>query len=185
MGTRNRELKRSDGRVFLWFRKIFWAFLILCAVARPGSSAITEYDAKAAYLYNFGRFVTWPASVFSKPESPFRIAVVGEDPFGGALDGIAGKMLETHPVEVKNLTTATVAELKGFQMVFFAPGFSATELSKALAASPVLTVSEGSVGIIRFVKLGLKIGFSINQAAAKKAGLNISAKLMQLAVPQK
>ena len=50
---------------------------------------------KAAYLYNFGRFVGWPPDVPSSQASDFAICVLGHDPFGAALDAtIAGEKID-------------------------------------------------------------------------------------------
>jgi uncharacterized protein DUF4154 len=68
------------------------AVAIRCAVIGVGhpvalgqNSKPTEYEVKATYLYKFGRFVEWPTKVEG---DSFSICVLGQDPFGPALNAI-------------------------------------------------------------------------------------------------
>jgi hypothetical protein len=84
--------------------------LLQCIVAAAvwllfaGSSAVgqqkpSEYQVEAAYLYNFGRFVEWPAKGATARTSAFNICVLGEDPFGQALDAtLAGETIGNQKV---------------------------------------------------------------------------------------
>src|SRR5512147_6415 len=72
------------------------SFLILMAAvalaSAPAATQMDEYSIKAAYLYNFSKYVDWPNTRASSPSARFSICVVGEDPFGGRLDQtVAGK----------------------------------------------------------------------------------------------
>ena len=63
----------------------------------------TEYEIKAAYLYNFGKFVEWPAKV-AAPSDSFSICVLGQDPFGASLDTtIADESIKGKSVLVKRI----------------------------------------------------------------------------------
>ncbi|HET6899288.1 MAG TPA: YfiR family protein, partial [Vicinamibacteria bacterium] len=75
----------------LSWRAVAAALLLPAAFARaqtepPPASSPTEYEVKAAFLYNFARFVEWPPDTFHDGETPFVIAVLGHDPFGSVLD---------------------------------------------------------------------------------------------------
>jgi hypothetical protein len=63
-------------------------------VAKPG-----EYQVKAAYLSNFGKFVDWPARPGAPKDEVFNICVIGDDPFGGALDAaLEGETIDHAPL---------------------------------------------------------------------------------------
>src|SRR6185436_19461055 len=78
----------------------------LWSLAAGAGAAVpaTEYEVKAAFLYNFARFVEWPADALGPPQAPFVVAVLGTDPFGDVLDRtMAGKTVAGHPVQVRRL----------------------------------------------------------------------------------
>jgi hypothetical protein len=52
------------------------------------ASESSEYLIKAGFIYNFAKFVEWPANSFSQADSPIVIGVLGTDPFGKVLDRI-------------------------------------------------------------------------------------------------
>src|SRR5256885_5377918 len=64
----------------------------------------TEYQLKAAYLFNFAKFVDWPEAAFSSPGAPLVIGVLGENPFGDLLEStVQGKALNHHPLTVREI----------------------------------------------------------------------------------
>ncbi len=147
-----------------------------------------EYSVKAAFVYNFAQFVEWPATAFESPQSPIVIGVVGEDPFGGALEQVvAGKTAAGgRPFSVKHLTADD--DLKACQILFISTtdGDSIASILKKVAGLSVLTIGESerfpwSGGVIRFFLEDNKVRFEINQQAADTAKLKISSKLMKLA----
>jgi hypothetical protein len=147
----------------------------------------TEYQIKAAFLYNFAKFVKWPAPTFARPESPIVIGVLGENVFGGDLEQtIHGKTFNDHPFQVKEFRSVT--EATNCQILFI----SASEQERlpkilsGLRGTSVLTVSEmdhfiEAGGMINFVIEEKRVHFQINNEAAEKAGLTISSKLLSLA----
>src|ERR1700722_2656009 len=58
----------------------------VCPSAWPQSKAPSEYQLKAAFLFNFAKFVDWPPGTFATAASPFTICILGRDPFGRDLD---------------------------------------------------------------------------------------------------
>ena len=143
----------------------------------------TEAQLKAAFLFNFAKYVTWPHS----PETHFDICVLGRDPFGSALDSIvAGETLAGKPAEVRRIHATH--EASGCQIVFI----SSTDESRVqstldeLGATAALTVSDmpGFVdhgGMIQFVTEGDRVRFIVNLAAAQKVGLVLSSELLKVA----
>jgi len=145
----------------------------------------TEYRVKAAFLYNFTRFITWPERA-SRDEVKFNLCVLGGDPFGELLDALAGKSVHESSLEIKRLDSLDQAQ--ACQVIFVSQtGASHLEYTmSALKDLPVLTVSdiEGFTdqgGIIQFKLVDNKVRFIINTDAANHADLTISSKLLSLA----
>lgn len=163
------------------------ALVILCCSPLFGWQQPTEYQVKAAYLYNFSKFIKWPANAPSANSDSFTICVLGSDPFGAVLDGtVAGEAIDNKRVAVRRVATAK--EAAGCRIVFI----SATEdarlkpLLLALDKSGALTVSDmpgftDRGGMIQFVLDGHRVRFEINLAAASSAGLSLSSELLRVA----
>ena len=150
-----------------------------------------EYAVKAAFLHKFGSFVEWPATAFASPTSPFQLCVVGEDPFGAALDkAVSGQQIARRPVEVRRLKT--VKPDSGCHIVYLAASETQrlAQIIEALRGSSVLTVSDGrspgaATGIINFVIKDDRVRFDIDDEAAAQNRLAISSKLLSVALSVK
>ena len=70
----------------------------------------SEYLIKAAILYNFAKFAKWPPEVFSRPDAALRVCVLGEDPFGAALESIEGKRIRHRSLVTTRIGQAEQAE---------------------------------------------------------------------------
>jgi hypothetical protein len=174
------------------------ALLLACvtseSVARPGppahSALSLEYAVKATYLYKLAPFVNWPPTEFTTATTPFRICVVGDDPFDDFLDkAVAGRRFGAHPFEVRRLDALTPAV--GCQIAFIshlAPEGVRHALD-AVSGKPVLTVTDSAAadqgGIVQFVIRNGRVAFEIDTSAAARNHLTISSKLLQLAVAVK
>jgi YfiR/HmsC-like len=164
-----------------------WAMIAEFAAWPAFASPSLEYAVKAGYLYKFAPFVEWPPRVFAEPSTPLSICVAGEDPFGDALDdAVRGQTVNGRPVVVHRM--AVVEPGSACQVLFISrsAGRSLADALKAVAGEPVLTVTEsgrsGEVGIIQFVMEEGHVRFDIDEAAARASGLNISSKLLNLAI---
>ncbi|MGE5110132.1 MAG: YfiR family protein [Acidobacteriaceae bacterium] len=143
----------------------------------------TEAQLKAAFLFNFAKYVTWPHS----PESHFNICILGPDPFGPALDSIVtGETLAGKPAQVRRIRGTH--EASGCQIVFVSSSDESRlqSILDELATTPALTVSDmpGFVdrgGMIQFVTEGDRVRFIVNLAAAQKVGLVLSSELLKVA----
>ncbi len=161
-------------------------FLSLCSQAQTARP--TEYQVKAAYLYNFARFVTWPAGAAAAQENTIAMCILGEDPFGVLLDE-AGASL---PIEGKRTIVRRIAKTEAAPncAVLFISASGRLPLDRLLAvigSKGVLTVSDlpeftRRGGIIQFVVEGNRIRFEVNLAAADAAGLTLSSELLKVAV---
>ncbi len=93
------------------------ALILFTGAARAAQDSPSEYQLKAAFVYNFAKFVDWPPKVYSAPQSPFSICIVGTDPFGSVIDDtLRGKTVGDHPVVVRRDKEAS--EARHCQIVF-------------------------------------------------------------------
>jgi len=151
----------------------------------------SEYDLKAAFLYNFARFVTWPdhsGTNGNHGDGRFEICVLGTDPFGPSLDILAGKRVGTSTVVVHRSPDAQGLDSCRIVFVTRSEQGRFTELLEQLKGNAVLTVSEAegfieSGGLINFVIRNNKIRFTINAEGARNSGLRLSSRLLRLGVP--
>ncbi len=171
----------------MWVRFVIIAILSLLMAGGARAQAVDEYQVKAAFLYNFVKFVEWPAQAFKSPKEPITIGVIGRDPFRGALEeAIQGKVVAGRTLAVRFLPeSATDCEC---QVIFVAVSerkrFSSI-LGK-LKSSGVLTVGEASGfasegGVINFRVEKGKVRFEINVDAAAEGHLKLSSRLLALA----
>jgi YfiR/HmsC-like len=88
--------------------------------ASPQGSQPTEYQLKAAFLFNFAKFIEWPEKSFGSPGSPFTVCVIGQDPFGTALEvSLLGKTMGSRAVQIMRFPNpTTLAEARHCQIVF-------------------------------------------------------------------
>jgi hypothetical protein len=161
------------------------------AAAAPGGNApagiASEYQVKAAFLYNFGKFVDWPADSFSSPSAAFTLCVVGADPFGEILDRtVQGKVINGHPVSALRLTRHD--DLRVCHIVYISPSErkAIEEILDQLRGVSVLTVGETEGltergGMVNFVVEDNRVRFEANPLAAERSRLRISSKLLALA----
>jgi hypothetical protein len=162
--------------------------LTVIAVERASGQAAppSEYQVKAAFIFNFTKFIEWPASVFTSPTAPYVVGVIGDDPFDGALQkALSGQELGGRSFVTRAVTRP--AEAKECHVLFIGRS-EKRHLTGILGAAqdlPILTISDldgfiKSGGIIHFYTEKQKVRFEISDTAAKRAGLKISSKLMNL-----
>lgn len=162
--------------------------LALCGApaAFGDAAAVPEYAAKAAFLLNIAKYATWPPQAFADSSAPVVIGILGDDPFGGALDRVvSGRVINDRRVIVRRSKRA--ADLRGAHVVFIASSESerAAGICAGLAEGGSLCVgdteSTAAVTAINFSVESGKIVFSVNLAAVRRANVAISSKLLQLA----
>lgn len=145
----------------------------------------SEYDVKATYLLNFGRFVRSTAAKVSR--SSFDICILGRDQMGQALDALAANdTINGIPIHIRRLGDATAA--KGCSIVFVSAleGDHLREDMALLAGSDALTVSDASDfldrgGMIQFVLIENRLRFAVNLNAVNRAHLVLSSELLRVA----
>lgn len=172
------------------WRRWFVLFALSWSLVATGSSAepvTKEYQLKAAFLYNFTKFVEWPTNRFTTTNQPLVLGVLGDNPFGAELaKAVQGRTHNGHAIVVSNLAPTVFATNVH---LLFVPRGQESSFEKQLAplhTAGVLTIGESELfasqeGIITFTTEADKIRFEINLAATETTGLKISSKLLHLA----
>jgi hypothetical protein len=164
---------------------IFITFFII-----PSSSysqQYTEYELKAAYLYNFGKFVQWPEQTFKNATDPFIIGIYGSNPFGEILQQtIQNKTLQNRPVIIINISNPQDAATCHILFISKINKIELNQVLQVLANKPVLTVGDNieefcqSGGVVNFTGQHSQKRFEINNKASARIQLIISSKLLAL-----
>jgi hypothetical protein len=155
------------------------------AVDVAESAPSREQRIKAAFLYNFAKFVEWPDRVESSVSS-FAVCLLGWPTFATAVDTIDGKMVRGKPIVVKTVVDETA--IKDCQIVFLDDAHRDSVITAAALHRKygILTVSESadfasSGGMIGMYVHGDKVRFRVNTGAAKRSGLTVSSRLLNIA----
>lgn len=169
------------------------AAVMACVLSAVQAQTASEYQVKAAYLYNFAKYTEWLDQVVTNPTAPFVIGVVsGDDEFVDVLkQTVAGKAAGTHPIVVKRVESD--AEMDFCQMIFLrsSAGRKRTEGAiSSLGAASILLVGEDDNFLRQggMVNLALKNGavrFEINRDALDRAKIRLSPTLLAAAISQR
>jgi hypothetical protein len=151
------------------------------------SSAALEYEVKSAFLYNFAKFTEWPPLAPARTRPTFDLCVLGEDPFGDALDRVVkGLQVGGRPVAIRRIAQANKAGACAMVFVSSSESSRLQDDFASLRGFPVLTVGESAGfasvgGMIGLLVEDARVRFEINQEAVTAAGLKLSSQLLRLA----
>ncbi|HYD49608.1 MAG TPA: YfiR family protein [Terriglobales bacterium] len=162
---------------------VWMAHSLAAAPPLPAQVIATEYELKAAFLYNFARFVRWPGA----PGETFPICVYGEETLAAQLHRVVGgKAIDARPIEVREVDQP--GEMRQCRILFVGEVEPAAiaDLLRQLHGASVLTVSDHedfarSGGIVQFRRDGNRLRLDINLEKAEQANLKISSQLLKLA----
>jgi len=181
---------------------ILIASLTACAVGDTAQS--TEYQIKAAFIFNFLKFVDWPPDPNADPNSPIIIAVIGENPFAKAFEPLQAKQVGDRQVLIRTykgcqelkdsdgiarfVDRPDLASIKACHILFVARSEKQhiKDILKPIENAPILTIADmpgflEAGGVINFVLEDQKVRFETSARSAKRARLNIRAQLLRLA----
>ena len=154
--------------------------LLLLAVPVHGQDVSYEYQVKAAFLYNFIRFVEWPPAAQS---GSMIVCVAGRNPLGSFLEEtVKGETLDGRPI-IPRVILEPDPECR---VIFVPDGATVSAYLRASRGAPVLTIGEtndfiDAGGIVRFYMENGKVRFEISPQAAERSQLRISSRLLRLA----
>ena len=186
-----RRAKQTTGRAS--FRnRTFWLLgtvvqLLLFGTTPGHGATASQADVKAAFLYNFAKFVEWPAEAFSSETAPIQLGVFGDEEFAGKLKSLlSDKQAHGRSFEVKSFSNPQ--EAKNLQIIFIAGSETrrTTQILEVARKFPVLTIGESEQfldtgGMINFVVEDAQLKFEVNPESAQNVKIEISSKLLRLA----
>jgi hypothetical protein len=153
--------------------------------AEPVATAPTEYEVKAAFLYNFAKFIEWPPS--KARTDTFVIAILGQDPFGDVMDRmLRGKTLGDRKLVIKRVASSADAGDASILFIGESEKQHLPQILKDVHSAGVLTVGDMADfaprgGMIGFRTQDNVVRFDINLAQAQKAGFKMSSQLIRVA----
>ena len=192
MHSRPHSIESSPGGARCRAWRALAALLCLLAVAplnpaQADSGETLEYEVKAAMIYNFTRFVEWPAESFSDAKAPFVVALIGDDPLGRTVEAtLKDKLVAGRPVQFRRIQALTPGEPVQLALILKSEKRRLAEVLRTATRTGLLTVSDidgfaGAGGAIGIVVEDKKARFDVNLEPAGKAKLTISSKLLRLA----
>ena len=158
---------------------------LMVAPVRAESRSPTEYEVKAAFIYNFARYIQWPKG--SDANKPFVIGVIGKDPFGFALDdAVRGQTVQGRPVAVTRFER--IDDIINCDILFVCSSESGhlQQIFLTLRKAPVLTIGDMNEfaelgGMINLINENNRIRFEINPQAIGRVGLKAGSQVLRLA----
>jgi hypothetical protein len=161
--------------------------LLVVGYAPVHAQSADESQIKAAFLYNFAKFVEWPAGAFKTPADPIVICILGRSPIGGSLEqAVKGKQINGRSLAVRQ--TQEPQEAAACHLLFVAASEKkrSPAILDLLKSASILTVGEtanfaAAGGVVGFKMDDGKVGLEINVCAEQRARLRISSKLLSLA----
>ena len=183
----NRLLRRSDTFVKRSFYHFLFAlYLGFCLPVSHSvamADSMVEYQVKAAFIYNFMAFTHWPDST----GQTINLCIYGEDYFGKEIDKLQNRPINNRHIKVTRI--ADLDQLKACQAIFFSKSVSSqlSSILNDLQNEPILTLADSPNATAQGIAINMslineKIVFEINLTKVRASGLDISSKLLQLAV---
>lgn len=178
-----RTLRRRAGSLFL---ALALAMPLLAAPAAGDPLPLDiEYQIKASFVYTVAKFVDWPSGAFASPTAPLTLGVIGDDAVSAAIaEALKGKRVHERALVVRHL--ADPRSGADCQILYVDRNSAGRpEVLAQLQGTGVLTVGEGGGFAQKGGILGLTldqtlVNFDVNIAAAQRAGLVISSKILRL-----
>ena len=166
---------------------VLLACLLSACPGRAAETSLTEHQVKALFLFNFTKYVDWPAGTFLTASNPITIGVLGQDDIKSELTrAVAGKNVNGRAIVIRPITKES--EIAGCQILFIAKSENSrlAEILRKIADQPILTVGEDDTflpqgGIINLALKAGKVRPEINLQSAQTAKVQISSKLLSVA----
>jgi len=195
---RLKRLRAGDVLLIALVLMFLGSFTVSEGYSATQSAQYKEYEVKAAFMYNFLKFVDWPEGKTAKGGNQIIIGIIGEDPFGSAADVLKDKKVEDRDVVIKRFEgfqqlkekgkKDELEALKTCHLLFICPSEKkiTSEIIDFVKNDGVLTVGDTSGfietgGAISFFLEENKIRFNINLESVEKSGLKIRSQLLRLA----
>ena len=172
-------------KLFFGLFLIVSSFMLVPTLPTFGQSTSTENDIKAAFVFNFIKFVEWPENNFSNLETAIKLCVWDGNNLDGAIDKLRSKTAKKRSIQV--VSSASLDGMKECNVLFIAnvDRRALREIIENTSGKNILTVSDIHFfaelgGIIGLFQSGEQMRFAINLDAARQSGLRISSNLLKL-----
>lgn len=172
----------------VWLALLGWAWLGTAPLGAQPAYPPLEAGVKASYLFNFTKYTDWPTNAFTNATAPLVIGVLGDDPFGPALDQTVAKRTSQGRAVVLR-RAREVGALPDCHAIFICRSEQARlpAILAALRDRPVVTVCDTDVffeqGVmIKFTPVKERLRFEVRRDAAEQAGLKFSSGLLDAAL---
>lgn len=188
LGTNPLDARRQRaGRVLRPATLAVLVCVACSAMTAAQSGGPTEYQVKAAFLFNFTKFVEWPGTAFADTRAPLVLGVLGDDPFGGSLSLIVnGQLVRGRGIAIRRYRFGD--DVRHCHVLYVSASEQArmAQILEGLQGASVLTVSDISGfaeggGLVQFYMEEDRVRFVVNAEAAARANLRVSAKLLAVA----
>ena len=188
-----RKGSRPEGRLarilICWLSGLLACTALLAPLGAwaADSAAALEYKVKAGYLFNFAKFIEWPAGAFPSTNSPFVIGVLDGGEASPVLRSLLeGKQVNGRLVEVRSVFAETIGKEIHILLVTRAAGKTPEDLRKFVGSASILMVGETDEfaergGTIGFVREEESVRLTLCLERATEAGLKVSSKLSSVA----
>lgn len=183
---------------------LVFSIAVTSSMAQADTAQSREYQIKAAFLYNFIKFVDWPEEKTADSNEPITIGIIGKDPFGDAFEPIKNKPVKGKKVIVRRFKSLEelkksgegnksdkhpqIEAIRKCHLLFICRSDknNLEEIIDLVKDYSILTVADTqgfleANGIINFVMEEKKVSFEVNVTAAKRAKLKIRSQLLRLA----
>ena len=162
--------------------------LVGCGLLFTANAPAVENSLKAAFLYKFASYVTWPESAFPAPDTPITIAVMGADAVVENLRSmVLGRSAQGRPIAVRRVTPGE--SLADVHIVFVGQSLKNNfgRIAQTTGTLPILFVTDFEVtgtsgSAIHFVRTGDRLRFEIHLEYAEQRGLLLSSRLLDVAL---
>jgi len=169
-----------------FFLTIALAFVLSLAPPCGHTAEIpSESQLKAAYLYNFAKFISWPEDTFANEQDPLVIGVLGNNPFSKELAPLTERTVRGRPIKIMQFKK--VEDIQACHLLYINPAIRQLEaVLKTLHGKPIVTVGDNKNfahhnGMIQFVTRRERLRFIVNLDVAKSNRIKINSQLLSLA----
>lgn len=165
---------------------LIWIVLAGILLPQPADAGDIEVKIKTAYIYNFTKFIDWPADEGKPASEPFRICVIGSDPIRTTLGELTNREAKGRPIRVVRIKDLSALSSCHLLYISRSEEPQLAQILQRLQGMQVVTVSDilqftQRGGMISFVTDKDRVRVQINQRTAREAGVKLSAKLLEIA----
>ena len=158
---------------------------VVAAQDLTGRLSVSEYKLRAAYLYNFSKFIRWPESAFESKDSAFVIGLLGEDAPMEIAELLNSRTIGSRPIKVKQYRTEE--SMDDCHLLYLESSQKWKPVLRTLKSSRVVTVGDAPSfandgGAIQLVTIRKRLRFIINLKATGFAGVDLDSRLLSLAL---